>query len=41
MAAILHCPAQVTASVELAAEEQLTETTGRQLEEIDEQVFML
>jgi len=29
---------EVTASVELAAEEQLTETTGRQLEEIDEQM---
>lgn len=29
---------EVTASVELAAEEQLSETTGRQLEEIDEQM---
>lgn len=29
---------EVSASVELAAEEQLTETTGRQLEEIDEQM---
>jgi len=29
---------EVSASVELAAEEQLSETTGRQLEEIDEQM---
>merc|ERR1712112_292352 len=32
---------EVSASVELAAEEQLSETTGRQLEEIDEQMRAL
>ena len=38
MAQLLTVLAQVRESAELAAEEQLEETTGRQLEEIDEQM---
>ena len=37
-AQLLTVLAQVRESAELAAEEQLEETTGRQLEEIDEQM---